>query len=80
MTRGEIEFMNFVCDRCGDKIPFEEEVKCEKCEFILCDACTDRCVECGEPICCNVGIFKSNMCIKCEKELYLELVEVRLNR
>lgn len=65
--------MEFTCDLCGDVIEFDMETKCEKCELIRCEVCTDTCVECGELICCNEGIFKTDVCIECEKKLYIDL-------
>lgn len=72
--------MNFTCDLCGDVIEFDRETKCEKCELIRCESCIDLCVECGEPLCCNVGVFKTDLCIECERDLYLEIIEERLSR
>ena len=72
--------MNLVCDICGDMIQLDNEYKCNKCEIVWCESCVDRCKECGNIICCNVGVFKTDLCIECERDLYLEIIEERLSR
>ena len=69
-----------ICDLCGDTIPQDKETKCEKCEIVRCACCVDACKECGDLICCNVGIFNHELCIECEKKYYLEVWKERLER